>query len=129
MTDRDTIFQAFDSGLDWLSIKPVAVSERALPWFWNWADWQYAARWDSERLPFVQGPNMLFTNSASPRIDAHGRVLTWLTTTTVHWLSRRLCSRVARLFVWGLGGETRPATRFGLRFVRSQAVSDSSLPN
>ena len=30
----------------------------------------YAAWWDSEGLPFIQGPNMLFTNSASPRIDA-----------------------------------------------------------
>ncbi|MCA9175168.1 MAG: glycosyltransferase family 2 protein, partial [Planctomycetales bacterium] len=59
-----------DAGLDWLSIKPLPVSEGALPWFWNWADRRYAAWWDSEGLPFIQGPNMLFTNSASPRIDA-----------------------------------------------------------
>ena len=59
-----------DEGLDWLSIKPLPVSEGALPWFWNWADRRYAAWWDSEGLPFVQGPNMLFTNSGSPRIDA-----------------------------------------------------------
>ena len=58
-----------DDGLDWLSIKSLPVSEGALPWFWNWADRRYAAWWDSEGLPFVQGPNMLFTNSASPRID------------------------------------------------------------
>lgn len=59
-----------DVGLDWLTIKPLPVSEGALPWFWNWADRRYAAWWDSEGLPFVQGPNMLFTNSGSPRIDA-----------------------------------------------------------
>ncbi len=34
------------------------------------ADRRYAAWWDSEGLPFVQGPNMLFTHSGSPRIDA-----------------------------------------------------------
>ena len=56
-------------GLDWLSIKSLPVSEGALPWFWNWADRRYAAWWDSEGLPFVQGPNMLFLNSATPRID------------------------------------------------------------
>lgn len=59
-----------DDGLDWLTIKSLPVSKGALPWFWNWADRRYAAWWDSEGLPFVQGPNMLFTNSASPRIDA-----------------------------------------------------------
>jgi hypothetical protein len=59
-----------DVGLDWLTIKPLPVSEGALPWFWNWADRRYAAWWDSEGRPFVQGPNLLFTNSASPRIDA-----------------------------------------------------------
>ena len=57
-------------GLDWLTIKSLPVSKGVLPWFWNWADRRYAAWWDSEGLPFVQGPNMLFTNSASPRIDA-----------------------------------------------------------
>ncbi|MBX3419037.1 MAG: hypothetical protein KF851_15640 [Pirellulaceae bacterium] len=25
--------------------------------------------WDAEGLPFIQGPNMLFINSATPRID------------------------------------------------------------
>ena len=58
-----------ERGLDWLTIKPLPVSEGALPWFWNWADRRYAAWWDSEGLPFVQGPNMLFTNSGTPRID------------------------------------------------------------
>ncbi|WDI40525.1 glycosyltransferase [Bremerella sp. P1] len=57
-------------GLDWLSIKSLPVSKGALPWFWNWADRRYAAWWDSEGLPFVQGPNMLFTDSSCPRIDA-----------------------------------------------------------
>lgn len=50
--------------INWLSIKPFPASEGALPWFWNWADRRYAAWSDSEGLPFVQGPNMLFTNSA-----------------------------------------------------------------
>ena len=57
-------------GLDWLSIKSLPVSKGALPWFWNWADRRYAAWWNSEGLPFVQGPNMLFTDSSCPRIDA-----------------------------------------------------------
>jgi len=57
-------------GLDWLSIKPLPASKGALPWFWHWDDRRYAAWWDSEGQPFVQGPNMLFTNSGSPRIDA-----------------------------------------------------------
>ena len=58
-----------DEGLDWLSIKSLPVSKGAMPWFWNWNDRRYAMWWDAEGLPFVQGPNMLFTNSASPRID------------------------------------------------------------
>ena len=57
-------------GLDWLSIKSLPVSKGALPWFWNWADRRYAAWRDSEDLPFIQGPNMLFTDSSCPRIDA-----------------------------------------------------------
>jgi glycosyltransferase involved in cell wall biosynthesis len=59
-----------DAGLDWLSIKSLPASRDAIPWFWNWADRRYAAWWDSEGLPFVQGPNMLFINSGIPRIDA-----------------------------------------------------------
>ena len=59
-----------DEGLDWLTIKSLPVSRDAIPWFWNWADRRYAAWWDSQGLPFVQGPNMLFLNSATPRIDA-----------------------------------------------------------
>ena len=58
-----------DEGLDWLSIKSLPVSKGALPWFWNWADRRYAMWWDAEGLPFFQGPNMLFANSATPRID------------------------------------------------------------
>ena len=58
-----------DDGLDWLSIKSLPASKDALPWFWNWNDRRYATWWDAEGLPFVQGPNMLFTNSGSPRID------------------------------------------------------------
>lgn len=57
-------------GLDWLSIKSLPASKGALPWFWHWDDRRYAAWWDSEGLPFVQGPNMIFTDSATPRIDA-----------------------------------------------------------
>lgn len=56
-------------GLDWLSIKSLPASKGALPWFWHWDDRRYAAWWDAEGQPFVQGPNMLFTNSGSPRID------------------------------------------------------------
>jgi hypothetical protein len=59
-----------DGGLDWLSIKSLPASRDAIPWFWNWADRRYAAWWDSEGLPFIQGPNLLFINSGSPRIDA-----------------------------------------------------------
>ena len=58
-----------DDGLDWLSIKSLPVSKGALPWFWNWNDRRYVMWWDAEGLPFVQGPNMLFTHSGSPRID------------------------------------------------------------
>jgi len=54
-----------DEGLDWLSIKSLPVSEGAMPWFWNWNDRRYALWWDAEGMPFVQGPNMLFTNSAT----------------------------------------------------------------
>lgn len=59
-----------DEGLDWLTIKSLPASRDAIPWFWNWADRRYAAWWNSEGLPFVQGPNMLFVNSGTPRIDA-----------------------------------------------------------
>ena len=59
-----------DDGLDWLAIKSLPASRNAIPWFWNWADRRYAAWWDSQGLPFVQGPNLLFMNSGTPRIDA-----------------------------------------------------------
>ena len=58
------------SGLDWLTIKSLPASRDAIPWFWNWADRRYAAWWDEQGLPFVQGANMLFVNSGTPRIDA-----------------------------------------------------------
>jgi len=56
-------------GLDWLSIKPLPVSDGALPWFWHWDDRRYAVWWNSMGRPFVQGPNLLFTYSGTPRID------------------------------------------------------------
>jgi len=56
-------------GLDWLSIKALPASKGALPWFWHWDDRRYAMWWDAEGQPFIQGPNMLFTHSGSPRID------------------------------------------------------------
>ena len=59
-----------DEGLDWLTIKSLPASRDAIPWFWNWADRRYAAWWNEQGLPFVQGPNILFTHSGSPRIDA-----------------------------------------------------------
>jgi len=58
-----------DEGLDWLKIGPLPASEGALPWFWNWDDRRYAAWWNAQGRPFVQGPNMLFTHSGTPRID------------------------------------------------------------
>lgn len=64
-----------DEGLDWLIMRSLPASRGALPWFWNWDDRRYAVSWDSEGQPFVQGPNMLFTNSASPRIDPEERGL------------------------------------------------------
>lgn len=64
-----------DGGLDWLTIKPLPASEGALPWFWHWDDRAYAVWWDSVGQPFVQGPNMLFTHSATPRIDRPERGL------------------------------------------------------
>jgi hypothetical protein len=59
-----------DAGLDWLSIKSLPASPNAIPWFWNWADRRYAAWCDEQGLPFFQGPNLLFMNSGTPRIDA-----------------------------------------------------------
>ncbi|MCZ2341702.1 MAG: hypothetical protein LC104_07885 [Bacteroidales bacterium] len=62
-------------GLDWLTIKPLPASEGALPWFWHWDDRRYANWWDSQGRPFVQGPNLLFTDSNRPRIDTDERAL------------------------------------------------------
>lgn len=59
-----------DAGLDWLTIKSLPASRDSIPWFWNWADRRYAAWWDEQGLPFVQGPNLLFIDSSTPRIDA-----------------------------------------------------------
>jgi hypothetical protein len=56
-------------GLDWLTIKSLPASKGALPWFWHWDDRHYAMWLDAEGQPFVQGPNMLFTDSTCPRID------------------------------------------------------------
>ena len=56
-------------GLDWLSIRSLPASRGALPWFWNWRDRNYAVWWARQGEPFVQGPNMLFLTSQSPRID------------------------------------------------------------
>lgn len=58
-----------NSGLDWLSIRSLPASQGALPWFWNWGIRSYAAWWARQGEPFVQGPNMLFMDSQSPRID------------------------------------------------------------
>ncbi len=62
--------QRIRGGLDWLSIRSLPAGSGALPWFWHWDDRRYAAWWDSEGRPFVQGPNLLFTFSRRPRIDA-----------------------------------------------------------
>ena len=63
------------AGLNWLSIKSLPANDGAMPWFWHWDDRRYAVWWDSEGRPFVQGPNMLFTYSWKPRIDAEERSL------------------------------------------------------
>lgn len=55
--------------LDWLSIRSLPASRDAMAWFWNWADRKYAGWWDAQGLPFLQGPNLLFLNSRTPRID------------------------------------------------------------
>ena len=47
----------------------LPASKGALPWFWHLDGRRYAMWWDAEGQPFVQGPNMLFTNSGAPRID------------------------------------------------------------
>ena len=60
----------FAVGLDWLTIKSLPASDGAIPWFWHWDDRRYAVWWDSEGRPFLQGPNLLFTLSWRPRIDA-----------------------------------------------------------
>ncbi len=56
-------------GLDWRTIKSLPGSKGAIPWFWHWDDRRDVMWWDSEGLPFVQGLNILFTYSGSPRID------------------------------------------------------------
>lgn len=57
-------------GLDWLRIGKLPVSRGALPWFWHYDDRTYALWWNDQGQPFVQGPNVLFLNSARPRVDA-----------------------------------------------------------
>ena len=67
---QNALRRRMDEGLDWLTIKALPASPGALPWFWNWQDRRYAMWWDAQAQPFVQGPNMLFRHSRSPRIDA-----------------------------------------------------------
>src|SRR5262249_42715478 len=51
------------------SIKALRASRGALPWFWYFGERRYATWWDAQGQPFVQGPNVLFLYSGSPRID------------------------------------------------------------
>lgn len=60
-TDRSCVKELrklIAGGLDWLSIRSLPASKGAVPWFWHWGDRRYAVWWDSEGLPFVQGPNL-----------------------------------------------------------------------
>ncbi|HMF15365.1 MAG TPA: hypothetical protein VKE94_23785 [Gemmataceae bacterium] len=61
--------QRIEDGLDWLSIKSLPASNGALPWFWCFGERRYATWWDAQGQPFVQGPNVLFLYSGTPRID------------------------------------------------------------
>ena len=67
---QQALLKRIHDGMDWLTIKPLPVSRGALPWFWNWQDREYACWWDRQGHPFVEGPYVLFINSATPRIDA-----------------------------------------------------------
>jgi hypothetical protein len=78
-----------DEGLDWLSIKPLPVSRGALAWFWHWDDRRYAAWWDSEGQPFVQGPNMIAASNSSRPPGALGPARTWPMTTTARWRCKK----------------------------------------
>jgi hypothetical protein len=66
---QQALHQRIQGGLDWLSIQALPATPSALPWFWNWEDRRYAVEWSAAGRPFVQGPNVLFIDSRSPRID------------------------------------------------------------
>jgi glycosyltransferase involved in cell wall biosynthesis len=63
------------AGLNWLSIEATPQTRDVLPWFWCWEHRSQAVAWVNYGLPFVQGPNVLFTDSRQPRIDADERTM------------------------------------------------------
>lgn len=58
-----------ESGLSWLTIRPLPAIDNSLAWFWNWNDRRYANWWNSTGRPFIVGPNVLFMDSRNPRCD------------------------------------------------------------
>jgi len=72
---QQALCDRIDDGLHWLSIQPTPKSQEELPWFWCWEHRTLAVEWATHNLPFVQGPNVLFTDSRQPRIDADERTM------------------------------------------------------
>lgn len=66
---QQVLSKSIAEGADWLSIGSLEESNSIIPWFWNWKDRRQAVAWNAKGRPFVQGPNLLFLNSAKPRID------------------------------------------------------------
>ena len=54
-------------GSDILEIAPPPIRKGCIPWFWFCGSRKMAARYAKANLPFIQGPNMVFDNSFSPR--------------------------------------------------------------
>lgn len=67
---QQALHRRIAAGLDWLSIEPTPRTGDVLPWFWCWEHRSQAVAWADNGRPFAQGPNVLFTNSRRPRIDA-----------------------------------------------------------
>jgi len=61
--------QRLEAGHDWLSIKPLPASRGALAWFWQGNHRRYAAWWDSQGQPFVQGPNLVVPHTDNGHVD------------------------------------------------------------
>lgn len=53
----------------WLTLVDQPTDRRALPWFWYSLDRGRAVQWDRSGRPWVNGPNMMFMNSFTPRSE------------------------------------------------------------